>query len=97
MAMKRISVNQTGVENKHWKPVQYALFPTDKSTIELMILRVLETLKDPKTWMMFLIAGVSYVVSFSHAHPLLIYIPQQHSQLRMSANEPPGATANRFI
>jgi MFS transporter, ACS family, allantoate permease len=44
MAIQRIKVNQTGIENKRWKKDQF-----------------IETIVDPKVWIMFLFAAISYV------------------------------------
>ncbi|KAK7034005.1 hypothetical protein VNI00_012435 [Paramarasmius palmivorus] len=46
LAVKRIQVNQTGVENKHWKREQF-----------------IETLKDPKVWVMALFSMVSNLIN----------------------------------
>jgi MFS transporter, ACS family, allantoate permease len=44
MAVQRIRVNQTGIENKRWKKDQF-----------------IETILDPKVWVMFFFAAISYV------------------------------------
>ncbi|KAJ3744969.1 major facilitator superfamily domain-containing protein [Lentinula detonsa] len=44
LAVQRIKVNQTGVENKHWKREQF-----------------IETLQDPKIWVMALFAAVANI------------------------------------
>ncbi|KIK59492.1 hypothetical protein GYMLUDRAFT_44465 [Collybiopsis luxurians FD-317 M1] len=44
LAVKRIKVNQTGIENKHWKREQF-----------------IETLCDPKVWVMALFAAISNI------------------------------------
>ncbi|KAF9077149.1 major facilitator superfamily domain-containing protein [Rhodocollybia butyracea] len=44
LAARRIMVNQTGMENKHWKKEQF-----------------LETLRDPKIWIMALIAAIANI------------------------------------
>lgn len=46
MAVQRIRVNQTGIENKRWKLDQF-----------------METLKDPKTWLLALFAAISNIVN----------------------------------
>ncbi|KAJ3710365.1 MFS general substrate transporter [Lentinula guzmanii] len=46
LAVQRIKVNQTGVENKHWKREQF-----------------IETLQDPKIWVMALFAAVAYLTN----------------------------------
>ncbi|KAL4077287.1 major facilitator superfamily domain-containing protein [Scleroderma yunnanense] len=45
-AIQRILVNQTGIENKHFKFPQF-----------------LETVKDPRTWLLAFIAGASYLTN----------------------------------
>ncbi|KAJ3808560.1 major facilitator superfamily domain-containing protein [Lentinula lateritia] len=44
LAVRRIRVNQTGVENKHWKREQF-----------------IETLRDPKIWVMVLFAAIANI------------------------------------
>lgn len=46
LAVQRIKVNQSGVENKHWKREQFV-----------------ETLRDPKVWVMALFAAVGNIVN----------------------------------
>ncbi|KAK7467393.1 hypothetical protein VKT23_004449 [Stygiomarasmius scandens] len=46
LAVERIKVNQTGLENKHWKREQF-----------------IETLQDPKVWVMALFAAVANIIN----------------------------------
>lgn len=55
-AVQRIKINQTGVENKHWKREQLVLI--QHADRFLTPLRFVETFLDPKIWVMFLFAAV---------------------------------------
>jgi len=56
LAVQRIKVNQTGVENKRWKRDQF-----------------IETLKDPKVWLLALFAAISNIVnSLSNQRQLIV-------------------------
>lgn len=60
LAIQRIKVNQSGVENKHWKRDQWE-FLDGRPTFRLICVRFIETLRDPKTWVMALFAAIAWV------------------------------------
>lgn len=65
LAIQRIKVNQTGVENKHFKREQWVLcYLCDVIELEQFGYRFFETLADPKTWLMALFAGIAFVHFF---------------------------------
>lgn len=65
IAVERIKVNQAGVENKHFKRDQYGLRPIRTGRVELtcVLSRFVETMRDPKTYLLFLFAASSNVVN----------------------------------
>lgn len=85
IAVERIKVNQAGVENKHFKRDQYGPRSSDARRVELTCLpsRFVETLRDPKTYLLFFFAASSNVVNsvrllragmtMFRAQPLIIY------------------------
>lgn len=61
VAVMRLKENQTGVENKHFKKEQCVSSDNDDDLIELNLLRMIEALLDPKTWMFALFSALDNV------------------------------------
>lgn len=75
-AIRRIQVNQSGVENKHFKKEQWVLISIVCDTSRHSLFgRFLETIKDPRTWLMAFFAGSAYVFD-----PLYIRV-SKHSRV----------------
>ncbi|KAG1754358.1 major facilitator superfamily domain-containing protein [Suillus lakei] len=63
-AIRRIQVNQSGVENKRFKREQSVLISTVRDALRHSLFgRFLETIKDPKTWLMAFFAGSANIVN----------------------------------